>query len=56
MIHGLLCDLVLTLPKSTVNDDKTSSNTVPLCVPLKGVDPGTIRRGGGVSHRVSSET
>jgi hypothetical protein len=40
--------------QNRINDDKTSSNTVPLYIPLYGVDPGSIRRGGGISHRVSS--
>jgi hypothetical protein len=40
--------------QNRINDDKTSINTVPLCIPLYGVDPCPVRRGGGISHHVSS--
>jgi hypothetical protein len=56
MIHGILRDFGTNPAQNQINDDKTSSNTVPMCVPLEGVDPGSFRRGGGVSHCVSSET
>ena len=56
MTCGLVHDFGTNIAQNRINDDKNSSNTVLLCVPLWGVDPGTMRRGGGVSHRVSSET
>jgi hypothetical protein len=54
MIHGLVYDFGTNTAQNQINDDKTFSNTVLLYVPLWGVDPSSVRRGGGISHHVSS--